>query len=399
MRLPTSICLLAFAAAVFAQSDRGTITGAISDPAGAVVASAPIQARNIDNGALYEAATTPTGNYTLAQLPVGTYELSVTVPGFKKYVRQGLAVQVAQTLRIDIALEVGSASESVTVTEATPLLKTESGELSHNVTTERLDDLPILSPPTGAIRSPMALMQLVPGTFYTPGSDWRVNGAPASSGSIRVEGQDATNGYNPDREGQTQPSVDSIQETSLQTSNFSAEFGQAGGGVFNLTMKSGTNQFHGSAYDYFVNEALNAGTPFTDDGKGHLIRPVQRRNDYGFTVGGPVWIPKVYNGHNKTFFFFSWEQLRANQLINNQFNTVPTTAYRSGDFAQAMTGRTLATDPLSRSILEGAVYDPATQRTANGQTIRDQFPAGAHGSDSAEGAGDDPFADPARPGQ
>jgi hypothetical protein len=373
-----SSCLLTVSLCALAQSDRGTITGTVGDPAGAVVANAPIQARNVENGALYEAATTATGNYTLAQLPAGVYELSVTVPGFKKYVRQGLGVQVAQTIRIDIALEVGSAAESVTVTEAAPLLKTESGELSHNVSTERLDDLPILSPATGAIRSPMAVMQLAPGTFYTPGSDWRVNGAPASSGSIRVEGQDATNGYNSDRQAQTQPSVDAIQETSIQTSNFAAEFGQAGGGVFNLTMKSGTNQFHGSVYDYFVNEALNAGTPFTDDGNGHLRRPVQRRNDYGFTAGGPVWLPKFYNGRNRTFFFFSFEQQRVNQVINNQVNTVPTLAYRNGDFAQAMTGRTLASDPLNRPILEGAVYDPRTQRLApNGQTIRDQFPSNA----------------------
>jgi hypothetical protein len=375
-QLRTTVCAIFLTLPLLAQSDRGTITGTVSDPAGAVVASAALQARNVENGAIYEAASTATGNYTLAQLPAGTYELTVTVPGFKKFVRQGLGVQVAQVMRIDIALEVGSASESVTVTEAAPLLKTESGELSHNVTSQRLDDLPILSPATGAIRSPMAVMQLAPGTFYTPGSDWRVNGAPASSGSIRVEGLDATNGYNSDRQAQTQPSVDSIEETSIQTSNFAAEFGQAGGGVFNLTMKSGTNLFHGSVYDYFVNEVLNAGTPFTDDGHGNLLRPSARRNDYGFTVGGPVRIPRVYDGRNSTFFFFSWEQQRANQLINNQVNTVPTPAYRAGNFAEALTGRTLATDPLGRSILEGAIYDPSTQRLAsNGQIIRDQFPA------------------------
>src|SRR5579884_79857 len=113
----------------FAQSDRGTITGTVSDPAGAVVPNAPIEAKNVETGAVYQAATTSTGNYTLAQLPVGSYELDVNVPGFKKYVRQGLTIQVAQTLRIDVNLEVGSASEAVTVTEAAPLLKTESGDL------------------------------------------------------------------------------------------------------------------------------------------------------------------------------------------------------------------------------------------------------------------------------
>ena len=140
-----AICVVWVAATAFAQGDRGTITGTIVDPAGAVVASAPLEARNVENGSVYRAESSATGNYTLSQLPAGAYEISVTVPGFKKYVRQGLTVEVAQTLRIDIGLEVGSATESVTVTEASPLLKTESGELSHNVSYQRLDELPVLS--------------------------------------------------------------------------------------------------------------------------------------------------------------------------------------------------------------------------------------------------------------
>ena len=121
-------CVFWCASTLFAQGDRGTITGTIADPAGAVVASAPIQARNVETGSVYSAESSATGNYTLSQLPAGAYEVSATVAGFKKYVRQGLTVEVAQTLRIDISLEVGSATESVTVTEAAPLLKTESGD-------------------------------------------------------------------------------------------------------------------------------------------------------------------------------------------------------------------------------------------------------------------------------
>src|SRR5258705_160036 len=138
------VLALLLSLSLFAQGDRGTITGTISDPTGALVASAPVEARNTQTGALYQAASTATGNYTLAQLPAGLYEVSVTVPGFKKYVRQGLQVEVAATLRIDVALEIGSATEVLTVTEAAPLLKTESGELSHNIAAQRLNDLPIL---------------------------------------------------------------------------------------------------------------------------------------------------------------------------------------------------------------------------------------------------------------
>src|SRR4051812_44597529 len=161
--LSISVCCAVLAASVFAQSDRGTITGTVSDPAGAVVASAPIQAKNVGTGVEYSAATSTTGNYTILQLPPGSYQINVAVPGFKKYSRSGLTVEVAQTLRVDIALQVGSATESVTVTESASLLRTESGELSHNVDVKRMDDLPILGiggtlSGSAGIRNPMAMV-------------------------------------------------------------------------------------------------------------------------------------------------------------------------------------------------------------------------------------------------
>ncbi|HXP86613.1 MAG TPA: TonB-dependent receptor [Bryobacteraceae bacterium] len=369
----------------FAQSDRGTITGTVADPAGAVVANAPIQARNVDNGALYEGATSTTGNYTLAQLPAGTYEVSVSVPGFKKYTRQGLTVQVAEVLRIDMILEVGSSSESVTVSEAAALLNTESGDLSHNVSTSTMDSLPILGIGTNqagstGIRNPNAVLELIPGTFYSGNSQVRINGVPNNTQGIQIEGMDATNGNNPNITGATQASVDAIQEMTIQVSNYAAEFGQVGGGLFSITMKSGTNQFHGTGYDYFVNEDLNAGAPFTDApaGTGNP-RARQRRNDYGFTLGGPIWLPKIYNGRDRTFFFFSWEEYREAQTVATQFATIPTTAYRSGDFSAAIlpNAKVIGTDPLGRQMLEGMVYDPNSTRTVNGVSVRDPFPNNA----------------------
>ncbi len=383
------ICLAALSLGALAQSDRGAITGTVSDPAGAVASGAPIQAKNVETGVIYESATSTTGNYTIAQLPAGTYEVSVSVAGFKKYTRAGLVVQVAQTIRIDIALEVGLTSDSVTVSEAAPLLNTESGELSHNVSVKQMDDLPILGigaaqAGSAGIRNPMAMVELIPGTAWTPNSLVRVNGAPANSQSFRVEGQEAANTGLPGTPAQTQPSMEAIQEVAIQTSNFAAEFGQLGGGVFNVTMRSGTNQLHGSAYDYFVNEAFNAGNPFTDApaGTGNP-RPVSRRNDYGFTLGGPVWIPKIYSGHDKTFFFFNFEQYRERVTFNNQFQTVPTTAYRNGDFGTAMTTRVIGKDPVTgANMLEGMIYDPNTTRLFNGQMVRDQFPQQPDSSES-----------------
>ncbi len=369
----TAFLFLCISGAVFAQSDRATVTGTISDPAGAVVANAPIQARNLDTGAEYPAASTSTGNYTLSELPVGRYEITVAVAGFKKYLRQGLALQAAQTYRIDVMLEVGATSESVTVTEAAPLLKTESGELSHNVTNETLDTLPVLGigsqfASNSGVRNPLAATNLIPGAIFSGDVTVRVNGTPQNTQTLRVEGQDSTNATMTAFGSQNQPSVDSIQEFSVQTSNYSAEFGQAGGAVFIATMKSGTNTPHGSAYDYFVNDALNASTPFTN------VKPAAHRNDYGFTFGAPVVIPKLYNGKDKTFFFYSFEQFRENTQVNNVPLTVPTLAYRDGNFSSAIDGKNLGTDPLGRPIVEGTIYDPLTKQTVNGQIVTNPFP-------------------------
>jgi hypothetical protein len=339
-----------------------------------------VEAKNMDTAAVYQGGSSATGNYTLTQLPAGAYEVSVTVPGFKKFVRPGIILEAAQTVRVDAVLEVGSSSESVTVEADAPLLKTESGELSHNVTTEALDKLPILgigSSASGAsgtgLRNPYAVLNVLPGADWRPDSSIRINGTPSNTMGLRIEGQEASTSLWV-TQSWTQPSVDAVQEFAIQTSNYAAEFGQAGGGVFNLTMRGGTNQYHGSAYDYFGNEALNAGVPFTSDGDGHLLRPRVRRNDYGFTFGGPVRIPRVYNGRDKTFFFFNFEQFRETQIINNQFRTVPTALMHQGNMSDDLTGRQLGTDPLGRPIMENMVYDPSTDRIVNGLKERDPFP-------------------------
>src|SRR5579875_1220647 len=379
------ISSLAFvlSAPLFAQSARGTITGTISDPSGDAIAGAAVVANNVASGATYPVASSSTGNYTIGELPEGTYELDVTAPGFKKFVRGGLAVQVAQTLRIDAVLEVGSTSESVTVTAESPLLKTESGDLSTNVAMERLDNLPLL--PTGpaagnsGIRNPYAVVALLPGSYYAGtgtsanNSTVQINGAPVNTEATLIEGMDATNPIGQGLVQFNQPGSDSIQEFSVMTSNYSAEFGQSGGGIMNITMKSGTNQFHGSAYEYLVNEILDAGQPFTNNGNGGLIRPETRRNDFGGTVGGPVWIPKIYNGRNRSFFFFSFEQYRLTQNVIPTAISVPTAAYRQGNFGAALLGN-IGTDPLGRPIFGNEIYDPATVRPANGQQIADPFP-------------------------
>ncbi len=362
--------LLTFTHAAFAQTG-GTITGLISDPAGAVVPNAPVEAKNTATGVVVSAATSATGNYVLGDLPAGMYEVDATVPGFKKYVRTGITVQQLQTTRVDISLEIGDATQSVTVSAEASLLKTETGDVSHNVTTEKQDDLPMGQ--IGAVRVTTEAVLTIPGVNGSLTSI-SINGSPAASERIRIDGMDATYTLGNTYYSFGAPSVDSVSEVAVQTSNYAAEYGQSTGAVLSYTMRSGTNQFHGSAYDYFTNEAFNAYGPYS-----HTRNKV-RKNDFGGTAGGPVWIPKVYKGKDRTFFFFTYESLPTTTSNTSRLVTVPTAAYRMGDFSAATAAagnKVLGTDPLDRPIIQNSIYDPSTTRPASAtdsRLIRDPYP-------------------------
>jgi hypothetical protein len=365
-------CLLLIASGAWAQSDRGTITGTITDTSDAILPGAPVEAENIETGAVYQAISTDTGVYTLAQLPVGTYQISTSVEGFKKFVQTGITVMVAQTLRIDIQLEVGGVEDVITVTADAPLLQTESAELSHNIPRERLDELPMLS--AVGMRDPFAAVNLMPGTAGTGAGAMRINGMPGFTMSLRIDGQDATQNIWTNAYGMSIPSVDSVEETAVQTSSFAAEYGQAGGGILNMTMRSGTNQLHGSLFEYFRNEALNAYPPYKKSPE--YAKPRDRQHDWGFNLGGPVYIPNMYDGRNKTFFFYSFEQNRLKNTSNGTY-TFPTADFQNGDFS-ALLGEVIGTNPeTGEDILAGTIYDPSTTHTINvGGTdyvVRDPF--------------------------
>jgi hypothetical protein len=377
----------------FGQTGLATITGTITDPSGAAVASAPVVVRSSDTGTIFQGASSSTGNYTVTQLPVGDYELSVTVSGFKKYTHTNLHVAAGQTLGEDIVLQVGTSTESVTVSAEATLLQTESAEVAGNFTIKQLDDLPLLT--VGAtndgVRDYFSASRLLPGVQYcdsgtcpTGGSGNAItitviNGTPNNSLTTRLDG--ATMNPTSSRLGgatmETQSSTEAVQEVNILTSSFAPEFGAGLGAVVNVVTKSGTNDIHGTAYDYLVNTALNA-TPAYVGTKNAI-----HQNDFGFTVGGPVWIPKLYNGRNKTFFFLSFEEFYQNLLNTTTFSTVPIQAYRNGDFSGliATENRLVSTaagpytDPTGRTIPSGTIFDPATQFTAsNGAQVRNPFP-------------------------
>ncbi|MDZ4802450.1 MAG: TonB-dependent receptor [Bryobacteraceae bacterium] len=377
--LTRSLCritvLLAMSIAAFAQSDRGTLTGTVADSSGSLVPNADVTAINPANGQELKVKTTETGNFTIPSVSAGTYSLVVEVAGFRRYEQQGIRVQVAQTARVDVVMQVGNAAESVTVTADAQLLTTENAALSTTVGREQLNQLPLnFAIGAGAVRNPLSFVQLAPGASISGWNTIRVNGAPAGTFKIIFEGQDSSSGLDARVSDESQPSVEALEEFTLQTSNFSAEFGQAGGGLFNFTARSGTNQFHGTLYDYIAHEKLYAGRPFTNNGSGGHIRPQLRRHDLGANLGGPIILPKLYNGRNKSFFFVNYEMFRDVSTNFIGLGTVPTEAMRRGDFSAVLTGRRIGTDPLGNAVFENVIYDPRTTRQQGGFPVRDPFP-------------------------
>ena len=384
--IAASVCLLVLTSVGFPQTDRGSITGTVADPTKAVIEGAIVTARNKASGTEQKTVTTETGNFTISSLPAGFYDVTVEATGFKKLVANGLQVQIANTTRLDVQLEVGAASEAIAVVGEPALLRTENAEQSTNFSGAMVNSMPLNFGQTfgGSIRNWLGFIQLAPGVSV-PNQNAvhtaNINGSPAGSFKIYLEGQDVTSTNDTVWTSTVAAaSVETIGEFSIQTNNFSAEFGQVLGGVFNFTTKSGTNQLHGSAYEYLTNEAFNAFRPFSTPTAASPRSPkaLDRKHDFGFTVGGPVYLPKLYDGRNKTFFFFNFEKYRNVTRGSGALATVPTEAYRRGDFSAALTGRQLGTDVLGRPIMENAIYDPRTTRTVTvGGTqyvVRDPFP-------------------------
>ena len=365
-------------ALAFAQTDRGTITGTITDATGAVIPGATLHARNVDTGAEFDTVSTATGNYTIPSLIAGPYDLTVTAAGFEKYIQHGIGVEVVQVLRVDIVMKVGSSTESVTVNADAPLLRTENAEMSHNLSTERVDALPNT---TTNMRDPFEFAGTMPGvvggvTAPAGSANIKVNGSPATSYRVLLDGQDITNANeDPSHTLEQQPAVEALQEFTLQSSNFSAEFGQITGGLFNFTTKSGTNGLHGVAFTFVRNEDLNAGKAYTisPDQPTQHTRSISRARNYGGGIGGPVVIPKIYNGRNKTFFFANLELYRTFG-VGTGYVTMPTAGMRTGDFSQALVQKTLGTNINGGAILQNMIYDPNTNTTVNGQVTRTPFP-------------------------
>jgi len=361
-----SLCFLLFQSQrATAQVDEGSITGTVTDTSGAVVPGAHVTLLNTEQGLTIETISNGSGSYSFSPVRIGHFSITVTAKGFEKTTQENVQVAVSQNVLVNVQLRPGAATETVEVTEAPPTLQTEDASVGQVVSEHTVDSLPLNG------RNFTFLAQLGAG-MQTPQADTRGN---AASGAFSANGlRPAQNNYLLDGIDNNSnavdflngtnfsvlPPVDAIQEFQVQTGDYSAEQGRAAGAVMNVTVKSGTNSFHGDVWEYFRNDKLDAADWFEDNegiAKGEL-----RLNQFGATAGGPIW-------KNKFFFFGDYEGKRRVQGNTSGAVSVPTPTERTSgytdmtDILAANAGSSPRTDALGRSIPVGVVMDPATTRS------------------------------------
>lgn len=363
------ICLAGFASIGFGQATLGTITGLITDSTGAVLPNAAVVATNTATGTRIETKSSGTGNYLLPNLQVGTYSIAVAVDGFKRFNRTNISLSTGDNLRVDVALEVGSAAERVEITAEAPPLRTESTEVSTTMERKLVNDVPLaIAGIGGGMRNAFSIMMMMPQVKSANGQsawdDLQVGGGQQHDWNVSVDGLSVEMGWrnHVGYMNRLTPSVDSVEEFRIDTSSFKAEHSRASGGNISVTTKSGTNEFHGTGFDFFQADWLNANTWLNN--KLGRARPKFHRNDFGANIGGPIVIPKVYNGKNKSYFFFSYEGYRWPDNAGASQQTIPLPEMLQGNFS-------------SWRLPSGAlipIFDPTTQRSDGaGGYIRDAF--------------------------
>src|SRR5580704_2718222 len=375
-----AVFALAGARTTQAQTNQGSIAGNVLDASNAVVVNAKIVATNVATGARYETVSSSAGAYRFPNLTVGTYDVSVTATGFKTSNLKGVIVQVATVAALDVMLATGSVNETVVVNAEAPKIQTESNEIGTVVTQDQVLELPLaLGSSVQYMRSPEAFVFLIPGVVG-PGSgngsggtfESKIAGGQNYATEVLLDGASMFRSENGSSFDETAPSVEALSEFKVLVSTIPAEYGRTTGGIETFSTKAGTNVFHGDAYDLFRNEDMDANS--WGNNNAGLPRNRDRQNDYGLTFGGPVWIPKLYNGKNKTFFFFSWEQYRQTQGLTST-STVPTQAEVGGDFTASLnTANVLGTNPCDDTpIYQGEIFDPSTTRTVGTTQCRTAF--------------------------
>ncbi len=367
--LAICLCAMGMASRAAAQETGGAISGTILDAQKAALPGVTVTLKNESTNAELTTVTNQQGAFVHPFVPIGTYTLSAALQGFTTLKREQVEVRVGDRLTIDLTLQVGALTEEVTVAAGSPLLETTNAMRGQVIAREQVQDLPLLG------RNPFSLAQLSPGVQYTPALASRSNRPFDNGGMDNFQisgGRGFTNEFLLDGVPNTGtettqpnnlsfvPSPDATAEFKVQTSIYDAQYGRTGGGVVNVVVKSGTNQFHGAVYEYYRDEKLNANT--FDANRAGQSKAGLYWNQPGASLDGPVTIPGLYDGRNKTFFMYNWEQIRS-EVPFPQVYTVPTALERAGDFSQS---RTADGRPIT-------IYDPLTTQSVNGQFVRQSF--------------------------
>jgi outer membrane receptor for ferrienterochelin and colicin len=370
---------LLLAVPLLGQEFRGTITGTVVDSSGAAVPSAEIEARNVGTSAATTTRTNDAGVYTVPFLLPGTYTVKATAPGFKQAVRANIEVHTGDRVQADLKLEVGAVNESVSVTAEAEQLRTATASMGQTINSTEARDLPIMG------RNTYMLADLATGMYTALNTTSQASGfgrpydgasAQMSSEGIGSQYQIMLNGVPNAPEERASaaiyvgfiPSPDSVEEVTVQTHTYDAQYGHSSGTVVNAVLKGGTNQLHGSLYEFFRNDKLNANS-FAGNAARNK-RGVMRWNQPGFEIDGPVRIPGIYNGKDKTFFMFNMEWIR-NASPLPYTASYPTQAERSGDFSALV-------NSTGAPVL---IYDPLTTTLTNGQYLRQPFSGNIIGPD------------------
>jgi Carboxypeptidase regulatory-like domain len=341
-----------------AQVDRGTVNGTISDSSGAVIPGVKVTATNVETGVLNTAISNGAGFYSILNLPIGHYRLTFQQQGFSTLERDGITLSVSQVAEINVTLSAGSTTQTVVVNDNAPILDTETSTTGSDVRSALITALPLnVAGGRDAENFAFAVMPGVEGNPWTA----NINGTQAFTKDVKVDGVSLTSTVQGDQM-ETGPSMEAVQEVNVQTSGLTAENASTNGGVEMFTLKSGTNEFHGSAFGYGHNEILDANT-WSNNNQG--IRKAKSRFwDWGFSAGGPIL-------KNRLFVFGAYERYQqSNFTMGALAATVPTPAFLSGDFSTLLnTNVVLGTDSAGNTIYQGAIFDPTTGNVFPGNVI------------------------------
>jgi hypothetical protein len=332
-----AVIALLLPAAGLAQEFRGGIGGAVTDPSGSAVAGAKVTITETRTGTKNESVTDSTGEYSALALLPGDYDIDVQAPGFSQAIRKGIHLGAGERPVIDFKLAVGATTQSVEVTADAPIVNSENASIGQAITTKEVEDIPLNG------RSPIELAQLAVGVIPSPYNStltlihpFDTNNAFAIGGTVNQTSETLLDGSpNSTWDGRTEysPPQDAVQEVRVKAFDTDASFGHTGGGTINQVMKTGTNSLHGSLYEFNQPSNLTANNFFNN--KSGIGNPLTHFNQYGLTAGGPVRLPKIYNGKDKLFWFFAWEGLKDSQP-NPTFVSVPTDAEKAGNFSQIL---------------------------------------------------------------